>query len=93
MGRVVITHSTYLKGLIPHLKKLVLESGIKTITPGKISRVKGRSDTLQLRITTSIRGGYKLIARKGSSAQEIFIVTTLSEEELRKIMLNKLRLL
>lgn len=43
MGRVVITHSTYIEGLIPVLKALAAQPGIDTITPAVICRVKGRS--------------------------------------------------
>ena len=78
MGRVVITHSTYVDGLIPWLKALAHETGIQTITPAVINRVRGRSPELQLRVSTPIHGGYKLVARKGSSAQEVFVVTTMS---------------
>ncbi len=78
LGRVVITHSTYVDGLIPWLKALAHETGIQTITPAVINRVRGRSAELQLRVSTPIHGGYKLVARKGSSAQEVFVVTTMS---------------
>ena len=43
-----------------------------------ISRVRGRCQTLQLRVSSPIRGGYKLMARKGSMAQEVFVVTELT---------------
>ncbi len=83
MGRVVVTHSTYVDGLIPLLKRLAKERGIQTITPAVISRVRGRCQTLQLRVSTPIRGGYKMMARKGSMAQEVFVVTELDAEQLR----------
>ena len=38
MGRVVITHSTYIDGLIPVLRKLAAAAGIETVTPAVISR-------------------------------------------------------
>ena len=78
LGRVVITHSTYVDGLIPWLKALARETGIQTITPAVICRVRGRSPELQLRVSTTIQGGYKLVARKGSSAQEVFVVTSMN---------------
>ena len=56
MGRVVITHSTYIEGLIPLLKQLAQERGIDTVTPAVISRVRGRSTSLRLRISTPITG-------------------------------------
>ncbi len=37
---------------------------------------------MQLRVSVPIRGGYKLVARKGSSVQEVFVVTDLSQLEL-----------
>ena len=82
MGRLVITHSTYLEGLIPLLKRLAQHPGIDTITPAVIARVKGRAPELKLRVSTPISGGWKLLARRGSSAQEVFVVTSLQAEEL-----------
>jgi hypothetical protein len=84
MGRLVITHSTYLEGLIPLLKRLVQDPAIDTITPAVISRVKGRAPELRLRVSTPITGGWKLVARRGSSAQEVFIVTDLEALELEE---------
>ena len=84
MGRVVITHSTYVEGLIPWLKALAEEKNIQTITPAVIRRVKGHCPELRLRITTPIKGGFKLVARLGSSAQEVFVVTKLDEASLLK---------
>ncbi|MEN9767534.1 DUF2103 domain-containing protein [Vulcanococcus sp.] len=84
MGRLVITHSTYLEGLIPLLKRLVRDPGIDTITPAVIARVKGRSPELRLRVSTPITGGWKLVARKGSSAQEVFVITRLPAADLEE---------
>ena len=86
MGRVVITHSTYIEGLIPLLKQLAQESGIETVTPAVISRARGRSTNLRLRISTPITGGYKLMARRGTSAQEVFVVTGRGREELQSLV-------
>jgi hypothetical protein len=84
MGRVVITHSTYLEGLIPLLRQLARAEGIDTVTPAVISRVRGRSPGLRLRVSTPIRGGYKLVARRGGSAQEVFVITAWSREALQE---------
>jgi len=81
---VVITHSTYLEGLIPRLKALALDEAIETVTPAVICRVKGRCEGLRLRVSTAITGGHKLVARRGSSAQEVFVVTRLSRPELEQ---------
>ncbi len=86
MGRVVITHSTYIEGLIPVLKKLATNKNIKTITPAIISKVRGRSSKLVIRISVITLGGYKAIARKGQTAQEIFINTKLPMDELQYLL-------
>ncbi|HBH73469.1 MAG TPA: hypothetical protein DDY43_08505 [Synechococcales bacterium UBA10510] len=84
MGRVVITHSTYLEGLIPLLRRLAQQPGIDTVTPAVISRVKGRAASLRLRVSAPILGGYKLLARRGNSAQEVFVTTQWSRELLQE---------
>ena len=86
MGRLVLNHSSNIEGLIPILQKLVLNTKIKTITPAVISRVKGRSSKLVIRLSVKTINGYKAIARKGKTAQEVFISTDLSKEELKKII-------
>ena len=86
MARVVLNHSTYIEGLIPILKKLALNIRIKTITPAIISRVRGRSSNLVIRISVKTINGYKAIARKGKTAQEVFISTDLSKDELKKLL-------
>jgi hypothetical protein len=83
MGRLVRTHSTYVEGLIPLLRRLASEEGIDTVTPAVITRVRGRSPSLTLRISAPIRGGHKLLARRGSSAQEVFVVTEWPRQRLQ----------
>ncbi|MEM8780294.1 MAG: DUF2103 domain-containing protein [Cyanobacteria bacterium P01_G01_bin.49] len=90
-GRLVWNHSTHLDGLIPILEKLIKFTGIRTVTPGVISRAKGHCPHLKLRISVPIRGGYKAIARQGKTVQEVFIVTNLSQQDLESainIVLN-----
>ena len=86
MGRLVLNHSTNLEGLIPILKKVALNVNIKTITPAIISRVKGRSSKLDIRLSVKTINGYKAIARKGKTAQEVFISTDLNKDELKNLL-------
>ena len=86
LGRLVLNHSTNIEGLIPILQKLSLNINIKTITPAAISRVRGRSSKLVIRLSVKTINGYKAIARKGKTAQEVFISTDLSKDELKKII-------
>ena len=50
--------------------------------------MRGRSPELQLRVSTPITGGYKLVARKGTSAQEVFVVTSMSRLDLEQAVLH-----
>ena len=86
MGRVVLNHSTHIEGLIPILKKLALNKNIKTITPAIISKSRGSSSKLVFRISVKTINGYKAIARKGKTAQEVFISTDLGKDELKKLL-------
>ena len=86
LGRLVLNHSTNIEGLIPILQKLALENNIKTITPAVISRARGRSSKLIIRLSVKTINGYKAIARKGNTAQEVFISTELSKDALKEII-------
>ena len=86
LGRLVLNHSTNIEGLIPILQKLVLDINIKTITPAAISRSRGRSSKLIIRLSVKTINGYKAIARKGKTAQEVFISSDLNKDELKQII-------
>jgi hypothetical protein len=86
MGRLVITHSTYIEGLIPLLRRLAKEQGIDTVTPAVIARVRGRSIGLRLRVQSPVSGGWKLVARRGSTAQEVFVVTGWDRDHLQGLL-------
>ena len=86
MGRLVLNHSSNIEGLIPVLQKLASNLNIKTITPAVISRVRGRSSKLTIRLSVKTINGYKDIARRGKTAQEVFISTDLSKDELKEII-------
>lgn len=89
-GRVVWNHSTHLPGLIPILERLAKQPGIETITPGVIGRTKSNAHKLQLKVSVPIRGGFKLIGRKGKTFQEVFILTCLSQPELEAAIVQML---
>ncbi|MBM5816677.1 MAG: hypothetical protein FJ083_08845 [Cyanobacteria bacterium K_Offshore_surface_m2_239] len=84
MGRVVITHSTYIEGLIPLLRQLAQDPLIGTVTPAVIRRTRGRVARLSLRVSTPITGGHKVNARRGGTAQEVFVLTNLDRERLQQ---------
>ncbi|OUC12324.1 MAG: metal-binding protein [Alkalinema sp. CACIAM 70d] len=88
-ARLVLNHSTHIPGLIPLLEKLSQETGIQSITPGAICPVRAHMPQLRLRVSVPIRGGYKLIARAGKIAQEVFVLTTLGQNDL-EVAISKL---
>lgn len=83
-GRLVWNHSTHLAGLIPVLERLIEQDGVGTVTPGVLSHGRGNIPKLKLRISVPIRGGFKAIARKGKTIQEVFVLTTLDQSELER---------
>ena len=86
MGRLVENHSTHIEGLIRWLKKIAESSEIKTITPASLSKTNGRGEKFVLRVTVKTNEGYKLLARKGKLVQEVFLVTSLNENEIIEII-------
>ncbi|MEB3291012.1 MAG: DUF2103 domain-containing protein [Leptolyngbya sp.] len=78
-GRLVWNHSTHLPGLIPILEKLLNQPGIGTVTPGVIANVRAHSPELRVKVSVPIRGGFKLIARRGKTVQEVFVLTNLDK--------------
>ena len=85
MGRVVVTHSTYIPGLLKVLRKLAAVEGVTTCTPAVIRHGGANAETFQLRITRPLPGGsgFKAVARKGRSNQEVFITTQLDQAMLQ----------
>tara|TARA_Y100001968_G_scaffold130645_1_gene119234 strand:- start:760 stop:1029 length:270 start_codon:yes stop_codon:yes gene_type:complete len=88
MGRLVITHSTYIEGLLKWGKKICDQKGIKTVTPGLIGRTKGKVNKLTFRVCRKTDNGYKLIARNKKSFQEIYIVSNLDTAEFKNLVEN-----
>lgn len=85
-GRLVLNHSTHAPGLIPVLERLVQVEGVRTVTPGVIGRARGHAPHLRLKISVPIQGGFKLVARRGKTVQEVFVLTTLSQDTLTEII-------
>ena len=83
LARVVLTHSTHVDGLIAALKT-VPYTVCETLVPGRIKTVtgSGRGGCLTLRVTVPTSGGFRVLAQRGTSLQEVFATTRLSKEEL-----------
>lgn len=81
-GRLVWNHSTHLPGLIPILEKLAVYPGVQTVTPGVLANVRAHSPEMRIKVSVPTRGGFKLIARKGKTVQEVFVLTELDQARL-----------
>lgn len=90
-GRLVWNHSTHLPGLIPILERLTHIDGIKTVTPAVIGTTRSNTPRMTIKVSVPIRGGYKLIARKGKAFQEVFVITTLEQEALEAAIAQAIR--
>ena len=86
MGRLVQNHSTHIEGLIRWLKKIAEIKDVKTVTPASLSKTNGKGEKLALKITVKTKEGFKLLARKGKLVQEVFIVTSLDESDIKGII-------
>ncbi len=86
MGRLVQNHSTNIEGLIKWLKKIAENKEIKTVTPASLSKTNGRGEKLLLKVTIQTNDGYKLLARKGTLVQEVFIVTGLDKKQIKDLV-------
>ena len=86
MGRLVQNHSTHIEGLIKWLKKIAANDGIKTVAPASLAKTNGKGENLGLKVTVKTNEGYKLLARKGRLVQEVFLVTSLDENEIIDII-------
>ena len=84
MGRLVRNHSTHIDGLIKLLTFISKSPKIKCVTPSILKRVKSNSEKLTLKVTIEVKGGFKLVARKGRMAQEVYILTELSKGQLEE---------
>lgn|SRR5579883_811187 len=65
-----------LPGLLPILERIAAHPTVSAVIPGRISVTRGTIPSLRLRAGPRTVTGLKLTARRGTAAQEVFIVTT-----------------
>ncbi|MDB9924974.1 DUF2103 domain-containing protein [bacterium] len=89
-ARLVRNHSSFAPGLEPVLKALAARlPDTDTITPGRLAKTGGSAERFELRFgAAGAVYGFKLIARKGKSSQEVFINTKLSRTEMEALVLG-----
>lgn len=81
MSRLKLEHAV-IEGLRPVLERLLKNTPqISLIIPARIVGIRGHTQ-LRIRITVKTVNGWKLTACIPSSAQEIFVSTSLTREQL-----------
>jgi hypothetical protein len=63
-------------GLLPILERIAACPEVDGVIPGRISVTRGATPTLQLRLGPRTITGLKLNARRATTAQEVFVLTT-----------------
>ena len=66
-------------GILPGLREILdrigTSEGVHSVVPGRIYATKGRpGGSLTVRVSAPTQTGVKLIARRGSAVQEVFVV-------------------
>jgi hypothetical protein len=62
-------------GLLPILERIATHPAISSVTPGRIHVTRAATPSLLLRRGPTTISGLKLTARRGTTAQEVFLVT------------------
>lgn len=91
-GRLKIQHGIIdnLRGVLERMLVQDEDGAIKVIIPGSIKPIPslGHGKNIQMRVTIPIANGFKAIAVGAGARQEVFINTTLSSEELERLISN-----
>ena len=80
-GKLKIEHSI-LDSLRPVLDRLVLREDIRSIIPGVIRPVRDAKGPVKIHITVPTQNGWKAIGLSNGARQELFISTTMPQDEL-----------
>lgn len=81
-GKLKIEHSI-IDNLKKVLERLLSETPeIRSIIPGVIRPVRDAKGTVKIHITVATLNGWKAIALSGGARQELFVSTSLTQEQL-----------
>ncbi|KAJ8905052.1 hypothetical protein NDN08_001564 [Rhodosorus marinus] len=90
--KLVVNHSSNLKGLLRVLNRLCRHESIIGIVPAELTSSRSNSPGLRLRVTVKTETGFKIIARQASSIQEVFVITKATRPELIEMVVDEFRI-
>lgn len=72
-GRIVLTHSSHVPGLIPVLRKVLNSEhvAVRTFVPARRTVTRKHRPLMDIRVTTPTNTGFKLLCRSGTNVQEV----------------------
>jgi hypothetical protein len=82
-GRLKVQHSI-IDGVRGLLERLLTDNPatIRSVIPGVIRPVRAARGKIRIRVTVPTQNGWKVIALSAGARQELFISTSLSQEDL-----------
>jgi hypothetical protein len=82
------THAPELIALLQSSRAALGDAGVTTITPGRLTRTKGKAEQLTLSVSVALPhdSGFRVLARRGTTLQEVYFTTKLGAAELQKIL-------
>ncbi len=82
--RLKVEHSI-IDGVREILEALLASTpAIRSVIPGVIRPVRDAKGKVRVRVTVPVQNGWKAIALSAGARQELFVSTTLTEDELKK---------
>jgi hypothetical protein len=86
-NKLKIEHSI-IDGVRDVLTRLLAEQAdtVRSVVPGVIRRVRDAKGPVRMHVTVPTTNGWKAIAFSAGARQELFISTSLSKEELERIL-------
>jgi len=88
-ARLALNHSTHVEGLLPVLRRLIATLGppdIYTIVPGRVAVTRGKAIHFRVRVSAPTPQGYKALARRGQTVQEVFITGSIGQAALQRAL-------
>lgn len=88
-ARLALNHSTHVEGLLPVLRRLIATLGppdIHTVVPGRLAVTRGKAIHFRVRVSAPTPQGFKALARRGQTVQEVFFTGSIGQAALQQAL-------